>query len=194
MLKFMYKISSLFSRSFIKLYFKVNNIVFDKGLILNDFLDLTVQGLFLVGKNFKINNRLHSNPIGRNYKCLFVVRKDAKLQIGNNCGFSGVAIVCQKSIEIGDNVKIGTNTCIYDTDFHSLNKDLRRNAKLDIENINKKDVVIGNDVFIGAHSTILKGVRIGNNTIVGACSVVTKDIPDNEMWAGNPAKFIKEIK
>ena len=55
-----------------------------------------------------------------------------------------------------------------------------------------KKVSIGNHVFIGAHSTILKGVTIGKNSIIGACSLVAKNIPANEIWAGNPAKFIKK--
>lgn len=200
MIKFSYKAFKFINNKTVilisklaKYYFRINNICFDSGLVSNGFPYLSIQGTFIVGKNFKINNRLHSNPIGRNYKCLFVVRKDAKLEIGNNCGFSGVSIICQKFIKIGNNVKIGANTCIYDTDFHSLDKDLRKDSKLDIENINKKSVIIGNDVFIGAHSTILKGVSIGNGSIIGACSVVTKNIPDNEIWAGNPAKFVKKI-
>ncbi len=51
-------------------------------------------------------------------------------------------------------------------------------------------ITIGNNCFIGCQTTILPGVSIGNNCIVGACSVVTKSIPDNEVWAGNPARFI----
>lgn len=57
----------------------------------------------------------------------------------------------------------------------------------------KKGIVeLCDDCFIGANTVICKGVRIGKNAIVGAGSVVTKDIPDNEIWAGNPAKFIKK--
>lgn len=55
-------------------------------------------------------------------------------------------------------------------------------------------VVIKNGVFIGANSIILKGVTIGEKAIVGAGSVVTRSIPDGEIWAGNPAKFIRKIK
>ena len=64
---------------------------------------------------------------------------------------------------------------------------------MDSKNTIRKEVFIGDNVFIGAHSTILKGVKIGKNSIIGACSVVTKSVPDNEIWAGNPAKFVRFI-
>ena len=56
------------------------------------------------------------------------------------------------------------------------------------------DVKIGNDVFIGANTIITKNVTIGNNVVIGAGSIVTKDIPDDEIWAGNPARCIKKRK
>lgn len=55
-------------------------------------------------------------------------------------------------------------------------------------------VKIGNNVFIGMHSTILKGVSIGNNVIIGANSLVTKNIPDNCVVVGNPAKVIMNLE
>lgn len=54
------------------------------------------------------------------------------------------------------------------------------------------EVKICKDAFIGAHSIICNSVTIGANSIVGAGSVVTKNIPDNEIWAGNPARYIKK--
>jgi acetyltransferase-like isoleucine patch superfamily enzyme len=48
--------------------------------------------------------------------------------------------------------------------------------------------------FIGGGSIILKGVTVGENSIIVAGSVVTRDIPDNEIWGGNPAKFIRKVK
>ena len=62
-----------------------------------------------------------------------------------------------------------------------------------MKNRAEKPVVIGNDVFIGAKSIILKGVTIGENSVIGAGSVVTKSVPANQIWAGNPAKFIRCI-
>ncbi len=84
---------------------------------------------------------------------------------------------------------IGGGTCIYDTDFHPLTTADRLNDN--DEKIVSAAVIIEQNVFIGANCTILKGVTIGKNSIVGACSVVAKKIPPNEIWAGNPAKFIK---
>lgn len=88
--------------------------------------------------------------------------------------------------------KIGGGVCIYDTDFHSLDPILRNSAE-DIKFRKTKAILIKENAFIGAHSIILKGVTIGKNSIVGAGSVVTKSIPDNQIWAGNPARFIKNI-
>lgn len=58
---------------------------------------------------------------------------------------------------------------------------------------NNAPVVIEDNVFIGARSIILKGVTIGENSIVGAGSVVTRSIPSNQIWGGNPAKFIRNL-
>jgi acetyltransferase-like isoleucine patch superfamily enzyme len=56
----------------------------------------------------------------------------------------------------------------------------------------KGNIEIGNDVWIGAKSTIMSGVKIGDGAIIGAGSVVAKDIPPYTIWVGNPAKMIKK--
>ena len=145
-----------------------------------------------IGKNFAMNNGIKGNPIGCYQKCTIFVDREAVLTIGDNVGISQTALICTKKITIEDYVKIGGGVCIYDTDFHSLNPDIRKSTE-DLKHRKQKEVLIKENAFIGAHSIILKGVTIGKNSIVGAGSVVTKSIPDNEIWAGNPAKFIKEI-
>ncbi len=157
------------------------------------FVSVGGKGRCVIGNNFSMNNNLRGNPIGRVQRCILFVDNGAELIIGNNVGMSAAALVSKKSITIGNNVKIGGGVCIYDTDFHSLNPEIRKDKVQDTMNTNHSPVVIGDNVFIGAHATILKGVTVGNNSIIGACSVVTKSIPENEIWAGNPAQFIKMI-
>lgn len=133
------------------------------------------------------------NTIGRNIQSCIQIDDSAQLLIGNNVGLSNVLIWASYSIHIGYNVKVGADTIILDSDMHSLNFIQRRDYLTDIANASKKAVIIEYDVFIGTRSIICKGVNIGDNAIVGAGSVVVKNIPTNEIWAGNPAKFIKII-
>ena len=156
-------------------------------------VNISLGGVCVIGDYFRSNNREMSNPIGRFRRCSIIVGRNGKLIIGNYVGISSTAIVCHNQIEIGNNVNIGGNVVIYDTDFHSINPQDRLDRKKHIDNTTTKSIKIGNNVFIGAHTTILKGVSIGDNSVIGACSVVTKSIPPNEIWGGNPAKKIKDL-
>jgi acetyltransferase-like isoleucine patch superfamily enzyme len=174
---------------------KLNGVIVGRGFKSRGLpiVDVSLTGKLVLGENFVMNNGNRYNPIGRQQKCIFFVGKNAELIIGKNVGISSSALVCEKGIRIGDYVKIGGNVVIYDTDFHPLDSVLRRSPDKEEMNTVRKEVVIGNNVFIGAHSTVLKGVHIGENSIIGAGSVVTKSIPNNEIWAGNPAVFIRKI-
>lgn len=175
------------------LSFYLNNVKIKNGLKVAGFIkvDVTRRGKVNIGQNLNINSGNNFNVIGRQQKTIFWV--EGELKIGDNVGMSATAIICNYIINIGNNVMIGGNTVIYDTDFHALDASIRNDKTLDRDNAIKKEVTIGDNVFIGAHSTILKGVKIGDNAIIGACSVVTKSIPANEIWGGNPAQFIKKI-
>ena len=85
------------------------------------------------------------------------------------------------SVAIGDNVKIGACVLITDTDAHPLDYLARRTSN---DGTKSAPIVIEDDVWVGAHSIILKGVTIGARSIIGAGSVVTKDIPSNVIAAG----------
>ncbi len=157
------------------------------------YVSVARGGTCVFGKNFSMHNGPRGNPIGHFKPCTFFVGKGAKLTIGDHVGISQTAIICHSRIEIGNHVKIGGGVCIYDTDFHALDPVLRANRSTDFTHKIDRPVSIGNNVFIGAASMVLKGVTIGDNAIIGAGAVVTKDIPANEIWAGNPARFIKHI-
>jgi len=154
---------------------------------------LTIQnnGSLHFGNSVRFNSSLKSNFIGLYKPCTIGVTSNGQLYIGDYSGFSGVSIYCDSVITIGSFVNCGGNVSIWDTDFHPLNaEDRRRNEAGKIISL---PIEIGDDVFIGAHSIILKGVKIGARSIIGAGSVVTKHIPEDEIWGGNPAKFIRRI-
>lgn len=168
---------------------------FGKGARLKGFPRVLVRGEFSVGSNVIVNSGLRYNPIGGDTRCSIIVEQGAVLRIGDNTGISNCTIFCANSITIGNNVLIGGGVKIYDTDFHSIHFENRMASyRGSIDNdISTAAVTILDGAFIGAHSLILKGVIIGKNSVVGAGSIVTKNIPDNQIWAGNPAKYIKRI-
>lgn len=158
-----------------------------------------------VGKHSKFRGHCYfkkavnsSIVIGDNFRCVSISRESnlvkractiqtnlpgSKIKIGNNVGVSGGVIACFSEITIGDNVKIGGNCTIFDGDFHL--DDPRAGVP--------KPVVIGNNVWLGYSSIILKGVHIGENSVIGSGSIVTKDIPANCIAAGNPCRVIKQV-
>lgn len=123
--------------------------------------------------------------IAKNFNC----DNGKKIFIGNNfTGNYNLTILDIREVYIGDNVMIGPNTLIT-TVGHPLCAEGRREHKAFA-----KPVHIGNDVWIGGNVTILPGVCIGNNVVVGAGAVVTKDIPDNSLALGVPARVIKDLQ
>jgi acetyltransferase-like isoleucine patch superfamily enzyme len=161
-----------------------------KEITINGSIFFRCYGSFKYGKNVIINSTFAANPIGGNTFCSIVICKGGELNIGDNVGISNSAIYCTQDITIMDDSLIGGDCKIYDTDFHPLDT----KARLQKNNKGKsKPVLIKSGAFIGTGSIILKGTVVGENSIVGAGSVVTGIIPDNEIWAGNPAKFVRKV-
>lgn len=157
-------------------------------------IHMSLNSVCVIGKNFSMGNWVVNNASGVKAKSKIEVRRGAELIIGENVGITSVTIMCFDKIHIGDNVMIGVGSHIFDTNFHNINPVDRIQKKDPKDTVRTAPIIIKDNVFIGAFSIILKGVTIGKNSVVAAGSVVTKSIPDNQIWGGNPAQFIKEIE
>ncbi len=142
-----------------------------------------------IGSRCSFRSDRNSNMIGINRHCMISTHSTAaKIIIGENCGFSGTVIGAKEKITFGNDVLCGANTLLTDFDWHGIAPDRRRNYTGDA-----KEIIIGNNVFIGYGTVVLKGVTIGDNSVIAANSVVTKNIPANVIAGGNPCKVLKDL-
>lgn len=132
------------------------------------------------------NAKLESHGFTMYEGASIVIFEGGSLTLGKNSYMNQSLIQCASSITIGDNCAIAGDVLIQDTDFHTV---LDENGH---EKPVSKPIVIGNNVWICAKATILKGVTIGDGAIVAAGAVVTKSVPPHSLVAGNPAKVIRE--
>lgn len=137
-----------------------------------------------------IKRKIRSYLWSYKYKTLVHVHGKAKIvyaknvKIGSNFVINeNVYILGFNSIVIGNNVVLSASCMLIDS---GLNLD-----SVDRGHINNK-IIIGNNVWIGAGAIVLPGVKIGDNAVIGAGSVVTKNVPQNIIVAGNPAKKIRD--
>lgn len=176
------------------IYLKSSGVELAKNVIFFGlpFVSVYIGSKISIGDNVVLRSNYKGNAIGINHKIILRTQSSAAIiDIGNNSGISGGAICAHKRIVIGTDTLIGANVVIADNDFHSIDPKDRLNKKLSIIS---KEIKIGNNVWIGADSYILKGVSIGDNSVIGAKSVVTNDIPANCIAAGSPAKTIRFFK
>jgi len=116
---------------------------------------------------------------GKMTKYNYIVQYPENLKMGSYFDIGEFTYINSNfGVEINDNVQIGSHCSIYS---HSTIDD------------KKGSIILKKNCKIGTHSTIMPNVTIGENSIVAAYSFVTKNIPDNELWSGIPAKFNKII-
>lgn len=117
-------------------------------------------------------------------------RGTAKIEIGAGSILNNACVIVADGTEIrlGRDVVVGPEVAIYDSDFHSLTPSRRKSGPAAMA-----PVLIGDNVFIGTRSTILKGVTIGENSVIGSGSVVTRDVPPNVIAAGNPCRVVRAL-
>jgi len=165
----------------------IRSFVYRKMMNLNAGQGLKLDiGVAVVGhKNISIGNNASIMRFSSLYS------NKGSITIGKNLSANSNSSINSSdggTVIIGDNVLIGPNVVIRASDHNF--------AKLDIP-INAQGhaggkIIIGDNVWIGANAVITKNVSIGNNSIIGAGSIVTKDVEANSIYAGNPAKKIKE--
>ena len=174
-----------------RVFLKLNKVKYGKKLRLIGwpFIFRFKNAQITLGDNIRINSNFWSNLLGIYQRTTIISKGNAKIEIGDRCGISGATIYAIDSIKIGPQCLIGANVKIVDNDFHPVDPIARINS--DNSQIKHAPVIIGDNVFIGMNSIILKGTIIGNNCVVGAGSVVHGTFEDNCVIAGNPAKVIK---
>jgi len=140
-------------------------------------------------QDFKNSNQVRAK-LGKNVKIMDSTIIDSNciigdgVFIGRGCGITKATIGNYTSM--GDYISIGPGE--HDMSHITTSSFFPNNGYSDLT---KKTCIIGNDVWIGNHSIILRGVKIGNGAVIGANSVVTKDVPDYAIVAGSPAKILK---
>ncbi|NVN94979.1 MAG: acyltransferase [Bacteroidetes bacterium] len=149
---------------------KVGKMVFTKGKP-----QITNKGTLIIGSYNSIwskisNTRLSAHPGGY-------------LEIGNHNYINGAFISASSKVVLGNNIKIGPQTMIMDSDFHDTSDHNKEGLS--------SEIIIEDNVWLGARSTVLKGVHIGKGAVIAIGAVVTKDVPANAIVGGIPAKIIK---
>lgn len=182
---------------------KINNIIFRQQVCCYKDTHLCIDDINGVQINGKL--RLNWNPISKSVRTgqvtFFRMDNQSQLSVDGNFDifygndvhiFSGGKleldsgfinsygkIECHKYIKIGKNCAIGPYAIILDSDGHQI-----------LGKCNTAEVIIGNNVWIGARVTILKGVHIGDGAVIAAGTIVNKDVPAKSLVAGNPMHLI----
>ena len=191
--------SFIWNNFFSKKVHRVSGIIipYKKSLfILDKTAKIELNGSLITNDNCIKNNsrstiiRLDKNALLRTegvfsmyYDCDIIVFENGILELGSGFFNSNVKIRCKNNIKIGNKVAISHDVTIMDSDGHNVDYDGYQMTK---------PIIIGDNVWIGSRTLIMKGVTIGDGAIIAAGSVVTKDVPANSMVAGIPAKVIKE--
>jgi acetyltransferase-like isoleucine patch superfamily enzyme len=165
---------------FFKIYKKIKFFLYTKKFNIN------------IGKNVIINGLINNISLGKNISIydnvIFEFGNKSKFQIGNNSLLSyGVLVSCFNKIIIGNDTQIGEYTSIRDTthDYSELGVPMKYNPDI------SKEIIIGNNVWIGRGCIILPGTIIEDGVVVGANSVIKGHLKENLIYAGSPIRLIK---
>jgi len=154
-------------------------IVAGKNVVVKEYVEISIcnTGNLIIGDNTFFHARCW----------LLLTMPNPKVQIGKWVFFGrNTIIACKNNIRIGDFTIFAPNCYVIDHEHGLSQADIILNQKSVLKEVN-----IGRDCYFGAGTIVLGGVSIGDGAVIGAGSIVTKDIPEYQVWAGNPAKFIR---
>lgn len=147
------------------------------------------KGKVTLGEDVKIGYSLGSMS-GNGEVLLQARRPEAVVSIGaRSVTNNNVTVVANKSVEIGEECLIGEQVVIYDSDFHAIKRENRKDSIGEV-----LPVKIHDGVWLGSRVMVLKGVEIGENSVIAAGVIVTESIPSNVVAGGVPAKVIRSIE
>ena len=178
---------------YIRILFSLNKIAWGKNwrIFGVPIIQKHSYSMIRIGHSLSLRSNVSSNPLGPNHPVILCTwQANASLEIGDCFGMTGGILCAAEQISIGNNVNIGANSSVIDTDFHPLDPEMRKRSPQEAATA---PIVIEDDVFVGMNCIILKGVTIGRLSVIGAGSVVTHDVPSGVIVAGNPAKVIREL-
>jgi acetyltransferase-like isoleucine patch superfamily enzyme len=143
------------------------------------------------GQELSLRSSTRSNPLGPNHAVILsTLRAGAALHVGARFAMTGGSVCAARAIWIGDDVAVGANALVVDTDFHPLEAEARKATPNEGASM---PIRIEDGVFIGTNAIILKGSWIGCGSVIGAGSVVAGEIPPRVVAAGNPARVLHEL-
>ena len=156
-------------------------------------IEIASNAYIYLGKNVTLISEQTANTAGINHPVIISAEgPNSKIIINDGVGISGASIVTCSSIEIGENTFVGANVNIYGTDFHPITPEGRKKQNTTADALTAP-IKIGKQCWLASNVTVLKGVTIGDKSVIGAMSLVNKNIPENSIYAGVPARFIRNI-
>jgi acetyltransferase-like isoleucine patch superfamily enzyme len=154
------------------------------------------------GRDFRTNGRLVIKGPGRivlgdgvnawahaEKNVLITYTPEAVIMVGGGTRLNGAGLMAYTRIEIGPRCILGS-TLMLDSDFHPLDPNRRHDAHAPVH---CAPIIIGENVWLGGQSAVLKGVTVGENSVVAFRAVVAESVPPNVVVAGNPARIVKTL-
>ena len=164
-----------------------NCIIYPKAILCAGYLEFYDFLLFKMIKGAGAGS-ITVGPRSAIHTSAIVATYGGAIKIGENVSINPFSVLYgHGGLTIGNNTRIATGVTIIPA-----NHVFSEHGKLICEQgLTQQGITIGNDVWIGANCCVLDGIVIGTGAVIGAGSVVTKSIPENEVWAGNPARYLK---